>query len=70
MGCEKEFENPFDPKVQLQSPNLTSPPNNIILYNQKPEFSWEPIKGANIFSLIISKDSDFDDIIINETSLQ
>ncbi|MBI5324536.1 MAG: aryl-sulfate sulfotransferase [Ignavibacteriae bacterium] len=53
----------------LASPVLVKPLNNSIDFNLQGDFEWHSTSGASYYKINISKTSEFDSIIVDETGI-
>lgn len=53
---------PLAPSAKI---NLVNPPNNATKTLVNIDFKWDAIEGADLYTLLIAKDQDFKEIIIN-----
>jgi hypothetical protein len=64
MGAYEFQDEPLSPPGPIV---LTSPEDEAVNVSLSPEFTWEPDETATNYRLIISENSDFSDVFIDES---
>lgn len=75
ISCStKEFQNNTDINLdrksgEIDSFDLIGPENDQIVNSRSPLFSWEEAHNAEIYTLVVALDSEFEVLVLRKTSL-
>ncbi|MBI5324534.1 MAG: aryl-sulfate sulfotransferase [Ignavibacteriae bacterium] len=66
---ESNWSDPWNFTTRLMTPKLISPINNESGFSKRGIFRWDSIAGATYYRINISKITDFDSSIVDETGI-
>jgi len=64
-----EWSDTWDFLTILAKPNLLQPTNESTISPTAVNFSWQQVNGAETYDLKVAKDSTFETMVLNETSI-